>query len=416
MVYFIHLPADGIKNINQHIMGIPPYEESGSRDMIQRKLDRATLILRNINAYFLLIDKEFIVCDTNYYSLNRLPAPEDGVIKRVGDLLHCRNAAAAGECGKHEQCKICRVRAAIGKSFSTKENFKKLNAFMNLLSEDENRVIPCDVSVSGNYLDIGGEDHMVLTVYDVTELKNVQRLLNIERENSISADKLKSAFIANISHEIRTPLNAIIGFSGLIATASSEEEKQMYMDIISENNERLLRLINDIFDLSQIESGTLTFEFSEFDANDLLRELEGIFKVKLADNPSVDLICGANLQPVMMYSERHRVIQVMANLIHNAIKFTKSGEIRFGCRMEGTDEVFFYVSDTGIGIPVAEQEEIFSHFKKLDREVPGTGLGLTLSQSIIRNLGGRAGLESEINKGSTFWFILPLAVKEEMIK
>lgn len=397
-------------------MEISPYEESGLKGVIQRKLDRATLILQNINAYFLLIDKEFIVCDTNYYSLNRLPAPEAGVIKRVGDLLHCRNAVAAGECGKHEQCKICCVRAAIGKAFRMKENFKKLNAFMNLLNEDENRVIPCDVSVSGNYLDIGGEDHMVLTVYDVTELKNVQRLLNIERENSISADRLKSAFIANISHEVRTPLNAIVGFSGLIATASSEEEKKMYMDIISENNERLLRLINDIFDLSQIESGTLNFEYSEFDANDLIRELEGIFMVKLADNPSVELNCEANLQPVMMYSERHRIIQVMANLIHNAIKFTKSGEIRLGCRMEGTDEVFFYVSDTGIGIPEEEQEEIFSHFKKLDREVPGTGLGLTLSQSIIRELGGRVGLESEVNKGSTFWFVLPLTVKEETVK
>ncbi|WP_303207099.1 sensor histidine kinase [Bacteroides oleiciplenus] len=397
-------------------MEIPPYKEASSEETIQRKLDQSTMILQNINAYFLLIDEEFIVRDTNYYSLNRLPAPEDGVIKRVGDLLHCRNAAAAGECGKHEQCKLCGVRAAIGKAFCTKEGFKKLNASMNLLSEDENRVIPCDVSVSGTYLDIHGKGHMVLTVYDVTELKNIQRLLNIEREKSISADKLKSAFIANISHEIRTPLNAIVGFSGLIATASSEEEKKMYMDIISENNERLLRLINDIFDLSQIESGTLNFEYSEFDANDLIRELEGIFMVKLADNPSVDLVCEANLQPIMMYSERHRIIQVMANLIHNAIKFTKSGEIRFGCRIEGTDEAFFYVSDTGIGIPKEEQEKIFSHFKKLDREVPGTGLGLTLSQSIIRNLGGRAGLESEVNKGSTFWFVLPLTVKGKTAK
>ena len=397
-------------------MEIPPYKESNSEETIQRKLDRSTMILQTINAYFLLIDKEFIVRDTNYYSLNKLPVPEGGMVKKVGDLLHCRNAAAAGECGKHEQCKLCGIRAAIGKAFRTKKDFKKLNASMNLLSEDEDRVIPCDVSVSGTYLDIHGEGHMVLTVYDVTELRNVQRLLNIEREKSISADKLKSAFIANISHEIRTPLNAIVGFSGLIATASSEEEKKMYMDIISENNERLLRLINDIFDLSQIESGTLNFEYSEFDANDLIRELEGIFMVKLADNPSVDLVCEANLQPIMMYSERHRIIQVMANLIHNAIKFTKSGEIRFGCRMEGTDEAFFYVSDTGIGIPKEEQDKIFSHFNKLDREVPGTGLGLTLSQSIIRNLGGRAGLESEVNKGSKFWFILPLIVKQEAVE
>ena len=133
----------------------------------------------------------------------------------------------------------------------------------------------------------------------------------------------------------------------------------------------MLRLINDIFDLSQIEAGTLNFEYSEFDANDLLRELEGMFKVKLFNNPSVDLICEDSVQSIIMYSERQRIIQVMANLIHNAIKFTKSGEIRFSCRMEGTDEVYFYVSDTGIGIPKEEQQEIFSSFKKLDREVPG---------------------------------------------
>lgn len=393
-------------------METSPYQESSSKDILQSKLDRATLILQNINAYFLLIDKDFIVCDTNYYSLNKLPAPEAGVIKRVGELLHCRNAAEAGECGAHQQCKLCGIRAAIGKAFHKKESFAKVNASMNLLNEDEDKVIPCDVSVSGAYVVMDGEDYMVLTVYDVTELQNVQRLLNIERKNSISADRLKSTFIANISHEVRTPLNAIVGFSGLIATASNEEEKKMYMDIISENNERLLRLINDIFDLSQIEAGTLSFEYSEFDANDLLRELEGMFKVKQFNNPSVALICEASLQPIIMFSEHQRIIQVMANLIHNAIKFTKIGEIRFGCRMEGTDVVYFFVSDTGIGIPEEEQQEIFASFKKLDREVPGTGLGLTLSQTIIRNLGGKAGLESEVNKGSTFWFVVPLVMKQ----
>lgn len=388
------------------------YKDSDSENMIQRKLDFASMILQNINAYYLVIDKDFIVCDTNYYSLNQLAAPTDGTIKRVGDLLHCRNAVAAGECGKHNQCKLCGIRAAIGKAFLHKENFKKQDACMNLLNEDENKIIPCDVSVSGTYLEIHGEDYMVLTVYDVTELKNTERLLNIERENTISADKLKSAFIANISHEVRTPLNAIVGFSGLIADTTDEEEKQMYMDIISENNERLLRLINDIFDLSQIESGTLKFEYSEFDANDLLRELEGIFHMKLTDNSSVELICEASMQPIMMYSERHRILQIMANLIHNAVKFTKAGEIRLNCQMEGTDEVFFSVSDTGVGIPESEQKDIFTHFTKLDREVPGTGLGLTLAQSIIRTLGGRVGLESEVNKGSTFWFILPQIIKE----
>lgn len=374
------------------------------------------LILQNINAYFLLIDRDFIVRDTNYYSLNGLPVPEDGTIKRVGDLLHCRNAVAAGECGKHEQCKLCCVRTSITKAFRDKTNFKKLAASMKLLSEDEKSVIPCDVSVSGAYLNVDGEDFMVLTVYDVTELRNVQRLLAIEKERSISADKLKSAFIANMSHEVRTPLNAIVGFSGLIVSASSEEERKMYADIITENNERLLRLVNDIFDLSQIEAGAVEFQYSEFDVNDLLRELEGIFRMKMNGQSPVELVCEAQLQPIMMYSEQQRIIQVLTNLLHNAMKFTESGEIRFGCRMEGMEKVYFFVSDTGIGIPKEEQDKIFSRFIKLDREVQGTGLGLTLSQTIIKHLGGDLGLESEVNKGSTFFFTLPLVIQPEMIQ
>lgn len=370
----------------------------------------SNLILQNINAYFLLVDRNFIVRETNYYSLNGLPAPVDGIIKRVGDLLHCRNAIAAGECGKHEQCKLCCIRASIGKAFHNRANFKRLDASMKLLSEDEKKVIPCDVSVSGTLLTINDEDFMLLTVYDVTELKNIQRLLAIEKEHSLSADKLKSAFIANMSHEVRTPLNAIVGFSGLIVSASSEEERKTYADIIAENNEHLLRLVNDIFDLSQIEAGALDFQYSEFDANDLLRELEGLFRMKLDEQSPVKLVCEAQLQPIIMYSEQQRIIQVLTNLLHNAMKFTASGEIRFGCRMEGTDKVYFFVSDTGIGIPKEEQDKIFSRFIKLDREVQGTGLGLTLSQTIIKHLGGDLGLDSEVNKGSTFSFTLPLAM------
>lgn len=390
-------------------------KEVHSKENKENELKKLALVLQNINAYFLLIDKDFVVCDTNYYSLNRLPVQVGGVTKRVGDLLHCRNAIAAGECGQHEQCKLCCIRASIGKAFYKKASFKNLEASMKLLSEDEMTVTPCDVSVSGTYLNIHGQDYMVLTVYDVTELKNVQRLLTIEKEHSISAEKLKSAFIANMSHEVRTPLNSIVGFSGLMVSASGEEERKMYADILAENNERLLRLVNDIFDLSQIESGTVDFVYKEFDANDLLRELDGIFKAKLNNSP-VELICEAHVQPIMMYSERERIIQVLSNLLHNAMKFTASGEIRFGCRLEGMEEVYFFVSDTGIGIPEEDQKKIFSRFIKLDREMQGTGLGLTLSQTIIQNLGGNLELDSKVNRGSTFSFVLPRVIKPELIK
>lgn len=382
------------------------------KEVEQRELNRLELILQNINVYFLLINTDFVVRETNYYLLNGLPMPVKGTVKRVGDLLHCRSAIEAGECGKHQRCKLCGVRMSIGKAFHKKESFKKLDASMNLLSEDGEKVIPCDVSVSGGYLNIQGEAHMLLTIYDITELKTMERLLHIEKENSISADRLKSAFIANMSHEIRTPLNAIVGFSGLMGTATTDEEKKMYSDIITENNERLLHLVDDIFDLAQIEAQTLIFQYSEFDANDLLRELEGVFKVKLSENPLVELICEAHLQPIMMHSERHRIIQVLSNLLHNAMKFTEKGEIRFGCRVEEENEVYFYVSDTGIGIPTEDQEKIFSRFMKLDREVQGAGLGLTLSQTIVKNLNGRLGVESDCGEGATFWFVVPQVTQQ----
>ena len=382
------------------------------KTILQEKADEAKKILQNIKSYFLLIDRDYVVCDTNYYSLNSLPP--DNSTKRVGDLLHCRNAMDAGECGKHDQCKLCCIRIAIGKAFAKQADIKKLNASMKLLSQDGKDVIPCDVTVSGVYLKVKGEEKMVLTVCDTTELKNMERLLCIERENAISADKLKSAFIANMSHEVRTPLNAIVGFSGLMASASTDEEKQMYFDIISQNNERLLRLINDIFDLSQIEAGTLNFEYSEFDANDLLRELHGIVQLKQKENPNVEFICSSHLEPIMLHSERQRIIQVMTNFLHNAMKFTKNGKIHFGCHLHEEDKIRFYVSDTGIGIPTEVQNKIFDRFTKLDREVPGTGLGLTLSQTIVENLGGEIGVESKVDEGSTFWFSIPLATQHEL--
>lgn len=377
-----------------------------------RKVDEAKVILHNIKSYFVLIDKDYIVRDTNYYHLNELPV--DISTKRVGDLLHCRNAVDIGECGKHEQCKLCCIRLTIGKAFARKTGIKQLNASMKIVSEDGAKVIPCDVSVSGTYLIIDGEERMLLTINDTTELRNMERLLTIERDNAISADKLKSTFIANMSHEVRTPLNAIVGFSGLMVSASSEEEKQMYYDIISQNNERLLRLMNDIFDLSQIESGTLNFDYSEFDANDLLRELNGVFQMRPKENLEVEFICESQLESLMLHSERQRILQIMDNLLHNAMKFTKKGEVRFGCHLTSENEIRFYVSDTGIGIPAEDQEAIFCRFTKLDREIPGTGIGLALSKTIVKNLGGEIGLESEVDKGSTFWFSLPLVAKQKL--
>ena len=365
-------------------------------------------ILRSMNACFILINSDLVVIRTNYYDLSGI-SEEPASSGRVGDLLNCKNAVrSGGGCGAHKNCENCMIRHTIENAFCHKKGFHKLEASMRLLSSDHQQIIPCDVSVSGTYLNNEGHEQMLLTVYDITELKNMQRLLNIEKENAVSAEKLKSAFIANMSHEIRTPLNAIVGFSGLLASADDDTEKKMYLDIVAENNDRLLQIVTDVLDLSKIESGSLDFHYSEFDVNDLLCALHGILNIRLKDKPEIKLICKAGTDEWIIYSEQHRIVQIITNLVHNAMKFTHSGEICFGCRPQGEDEIYFYVSDTGIGIPAGEQDKIFDRFTKVDHEVPGTGLGLTLSQTIVQNLGGEMGVESEVTKGSTFWFTLPL--------
>lgn len=371
-----------------------------------RERQKEDLIFRNVNAYLLLIGKDFVVQKTNYYSLNGIE--EDKSIKRVGDLLHCKNAVESGECGTHACCKFCGVRVAIGRAFYKGENFDRFEASMQIVSQNNKKITPCDVHVSGNYLNTNDEELMLLTVYDISELRNTQRLLQLEQENSRSCDKLKNAFIANMSHEIRTPMNAIVGFSSLLATASSEEEKNMYTDIINQNSDRLLQLISDILDLSQIEAGSFDFHYSEFNANDLLRELYALFNIRLVEKPEVTLVCEADLVELTIYSERQRIMQVFMNLLTNAMKFTQKGEICFGCRVRDGKELYCYVRDSGIGISSEEQSKIFSRFIKLDREVPGTGLGLTLSKTVIEKLGGKIGVRSQQGEGSTFWFVLPL--------
>ena len=388
-------------------------KEVHSKENKENELKKLALVLQNINAYFLLIDKDFVVCDTNYYSLNRLPVQVGGVTKRVGDLLHCRNAIAAGECGQHEQCKLCCIRASIGKAFYKKASFKNLEASMKLLSEDEMTVTPCDVSVSGTYLNIHGQDYMVLTVYDVTELKNVQRLLTIEKEHSISAEKLKSAFIANMSHEVRTPLNAIVGFTNLLIGEGADEiepeEKAAMIEIVNNNNELLLKLVNDVLEISRLDSGNLSFDIKEHNITKIIKEIYVTYQTLI--QPSLCFILELDETVSLPVNiDCFRFTQVISNFLNNANKFTKEGTITLGCRIyKEHQEVCVYVKDTGKGIDDKELMMIFDRFYKTDEFEQGSGLGLSICKVIIERLAGRIEVHSEVGKGSCFSVILSLA-------
>lgn len=243
---------------------------------------------------------------------------------------------------------------------------------------------------------------------NVTSWKKMVNELSEAKERAERSDKLKSAFLANISHEIRTPLNAIIGFSNLLTNTDKKEEIAEYQRIIVTNSDLLLRLINDILDLSKIEAGFIDRQLSEFDLSVYFDELYGSVRQAMA-NPSVELVCDNPYESCLVRMDANRLAQVVLNYATNAIKCTYRGEIRMGYRRQG-EGIYFYVSDTGIGIPDKDKPRLYRRFEKLNEFAQGTGLGLVICKVVTEASGGRVGFESEEGVGSTFWSWVPCEI------
>ena len=374
-----------------------------------RKLEHtnhiASAILKNVHAYILLIDNDFKVLKTNYYQLT---GTQKGLEeKRVGDLLQCRNALSAeGGCGTHAYCGSCPIRCAIRQAFEQRRGFTDLNATLNVLTS-EKKSVECDAVISGSYFLLNEEENMVLTVHDITQLKQAEKQLTLAKEKAENADLSKSTFLANMSHEIRTPLNAITGFAEILASANTEEEKAQYQEIIKMNADLLLQLVNDILDMSKIEAGTLEFVYTKVDINLLLSDLRQLFQMKVNDaGGNIQIIAEPSLPSCSIETDRNRVAQVLSNFTTNAIKFTQEGTISIGYEARDT-ELYFYVTDTGAGIPADKLPEVFGRFVKLNKDKKGTGLGLSISKTIVNKLEGQIGADSVEGKESTFWFTIP---------
>lgn len=253
----------------------------------------------------------------------------------------------------------------------------------------------------------------VLRFDDITEKKRKDEELRYAMAKAEEMNRLKSAFLANMSHEIRTPLNAIIGFSQILAETEDAEEREQYAKIITENNDLLLQLINDILDLSKIESDMLQFVYSSVDLNNLLSNIESAMKLKGQNNKDVEILFEKRLPECIITTDAMRLQQVITNLMNNAMKFTVEGSIRFGYEAYNEDKLRFYVADTGIGIPEDKREDIFNRFTKLNGFKAGTGLGLAICRTIVQKLGGEIGVSENIGGGSLFWFTISICSSEK---
>jgi ABC-type amino acid transport substrate-binding protein/two-component sensor histidine kinase len=239
---------------------------------------------------------------------------------------------------------------------------------------------------------------------DVTDLMSIQESLKIEMEKAKEADKLKSAFLANMSHDIRTPLNAIVGFAGLLQEDDDQESKNEYISLINSNSELLLRLVNDILDLSKIEAGAVQIAENKFDMSKCFADT--ISSVKSKVPAGVKLVENNPYAECIIFSDHQRIAQILTNFITNAIKYTPHGTITASYVYENGG-VKIAVSDTGIGIPEEKQHRIFQRFEKLDNFAQGTGLGLSICKAIVDTCGGKIGFTSKENHGSTFWAWIP---------
>lgn len=233
--------------------------------------------------------------------------------------------------------------------------------------------------------------------------------LEVALEKAKESDQMKSAFLANMSHEIRTPLNAIVGFSNLMNTdiELSKEERENFTELINTNSDLLLNLINDILDLSRIESGRMTFSFQQYSLNELISTIYQTFQVLMPKN--VELRMQIPEKSISVLTDKLRLTQVITNFLSNAIKFTQEGYILIGYEYrEKERSVHIFVKDTGIGIPKEKQDAVFNRFTKLDEFAKGTGLGLSICKVIAERFDGYIAVESEVGKGSRFSIILPL--------
>ncbi len=362
-----------------------------SRKKLKAVINKNELILNNNASAMIYLNSEFKVQWSNAHLIFK----KEDLSKLYTPGVYCYEIK-----GKDEPCLNCPAKRALVTGHICTEEMQ--------LNDDFYEVIAIPI------LNESENEGVVLRIDKVTERKLLIEDLQNAKTQAEESEKLKMSFLANMSHEIRTPLNAIIGFSELMMYDEYAKEREEYMNIIKSNSNLLLGLINDILDMSKIESGAIKFSIERFDISTLFNEIY-IASQQQCNNPDVKLIANNRVQSCIVSQDKNRISQIFGNFISNAIKYTSSGHIIIA--MENIDNgIRISVKDTGIGIDRSLHHQIFRRFEKLDSYAPGTGLGLAICKSIIDAIGGKIGFDSEKNAGSLFWAWFPMEFRNKRSK
>lgn len=406
----VHFPV--IDNHNT-ISGTGGYQEditnlTGSLQALHQERETLETLLESMPFYIFFTDR-----DHRYMRIN----------SRMAKLLRVSNPEAAVGKGNEE-------------FFSKRVARKMLEEDRNIMEKGEpiiNKIIYFeDEGVDGFWLeknkipvkDERGITTMVLGIFkDVSEMMKIEHELKEARDQARESDRLKTSFLANMSHEIRTPMNGIVGFANLLRDPDvSEEQKDLYLKHIETSSKQLLNIIDDIIDISKIESGQLKITNKPVRINMILDEIYSSYFHRIrGDAPgqkkvAFNLVKGNDSADFSIVTDDFRLTQIFNNLIDNSLKFTREGHVRFGYTIENNRYIEFFVSDSGIGIPANKLNMIFDRFGQIGltekSQQSGTGLGLPISKSLVKLMGGEMGVESTVGKGSTFYFTLPLVINE----
>ena len=382
-----------------------------AEEALRENEETLTSIFNHAPFTMILLDNEKKIVKINSNPLMPGDTQENFLGKTIGETFKCVEPSRNKKpCGKGDWCKTCIINRLFTEAYFHDRSYNKSEGEIIIMSDKG--INKHTVLVSSSILYRSAKKYVLLTIDDITARKEMEVQLEKAKEKAEESDKLKSAFLANMSHEIRTPMNGIIGFARMLKERKNLIHKtDRYLDIIMENSKRLMVLVNDILDISGIESGRLKFLYKNIHLKNMLDDIYD-FIGPTAKEKSLKLrVSKPQNGPDYIRTDDARLRQVLINLLNNALKFTEKGEIEFGYTIE-TDAIRFFVRDTGIGIPESEKDNIFLRFRQVEQDFTkvkgGTGLGLSISKKIVEHWGGEIWVESAPQKGSIFNFTIPL--------